>query len=145
MRYFAYEVGDSEIGNIELFGIGFRHSLSQYLLVSPVHFSFGAFWQSVKLGEDLIAFDTVHLGFQASRGFGPLNIYGGLGLDQSSASIKYEFVDAQQTHTISYDMEGDDGVGITLGVGLNILPFNLTGDITFGTRTVYSLGLFFGK
>ncbi len=63
-RYFALDVGgsgdsedsedsDSGLGKISLFGIGLKHSVSQYLPpLFPVDISAGFFWQSFSLGEN---------------------------------------------------------------------------------------------
>ncbi|OGC00217.1 hypothetical protein A2V82_15525 [candidate division KSB1 bacterium RBG_16_48_16] len=144
VRYFVAELGDSEIGNLELVGFGIQHSLSQYLLLSPVDFSIGLFWQSVTLGEDLFEFKTLHFGAQASRPFGPLILYGGAGFDNSSAAINYTFTDGNTTTVLDYDLDGDNGLQITAGLGLNFILLHLNGDVTFGSRTVYTLGISLG-
>jgi hypothetical protein len=144
VRYFVAQLGDSEIGNLELVGFGIRHSLSQYLLLSPVDFSVGIFWQSVTLGEDLLKFKTLYFGAQASRPFGPLIVYGGAGFDNSSAAINYTYTDGNTTTTLDYDLDGDNGLQITAGLGLNFVLLHLNGDVTFGSRTVYTLGLSLG-
>lgn len=144
VRYFAAELGDTEIGDVKLIGLGVRHSLSQYLFYSPIDVSLGVFWQSIKVGDDLLQFKTLYMGLQASRGFGPLILYGGVGYDQSTASINYEYTDANQNTLLSYDMKGDDGIEYTMGLGLKILLVHLNGDFTFGKRTVYTVGLSIG-
>jgi hypothetical protein len=144
VRYFVAQLGDSEIGNLELVGFGIQHSLSQYLLLSPVDFSVGVFWQSVTLGEDLLKFKTLHVGAQASRPFGPLIVYGGAGFDNSNAAINYTFTDGNTTTVLDYDLDGDNGLQITAGLGLNFILLHLNGDVTFGSRTVYTLGISLG-
>ena len=143
-RFFTSDFGDSELGDLQLFGIGIRHSLSQYLILAPVDFSVGIFYQNIDVGDNLLQFNTWHFGAQASRGFGILSLYGGIGFDNSSASIDYEYTDEEETASISYDIDGDSGLEITLGAGLNFFLLHLYTDYTFGNRSVFSFGLSLG-
>lgn len=143
-RYFAAELGDSELGNLELTGYGARHSLSQYFPLFPVSVSVGAFWQRLNLGDGLVEFTTLHYGVQASKGFGIVHVYGGAGFDKTDAKVDYEFFDGSQSHHLSYELEGDNGLELTAGIGLNFFLVELYGDFSFGQRTVYSAGLAIG-
>ena len=68
-RYIALEIGDTEIGNVNLFGAGLRHSVSQYFGDFPVALAAGVFYQRFKLGEDFIDATAIHYGLQASKSF----------------------------------------------------------------------------
>lgn len=144
VRYFAAEIGDSELGNLDLLGYGINHSLSQYLLFFPFSISIGAYWQNVNLGDGLVEFATVHYGLQLSKGFGLFQLYGGAGLDKTDATIKYQFTDGNETYDLNYEMEGDNGLEMTVGASFNLLMLSIYGDYSFGTRNVYSAGISLG-
>jgi len=144
VRYISLEMGDSEVGKLSVFGLGVRHSISQYLILFPVDISIGAFWQKIDVDEDLINITTLHYGVQASRGFGPLIIYGGLGFDNSSASVKYTYEDEVTKQQIEFDVDGDSGLEITTGLGFNLAILHLSAEAAFGTRTAFALNLSFG-
>ncbi len=144
VRYFTADFGDSEIGSITLKGIGIRHSISQYLFMFPIDISVGAFWQDVDVDEDLINMTTLHYGVQASRGFGPMTIYGGIGFDKTSATVKYTYEDNYTIMPIELDIDGDTGMEITAGLGFNLVLVHLSADASFGARTAFALSAAFG-
>lgn len=144
VRFFSAELGDTELGNIELAGYGLNHSLSQYIPLFPFSVSVGAFWQNVNVGNGLVEFTTAHYGLQASKGFGLFQIYGGAGYDKTDATIDYQFTDGVQTYNLDYEMEGDNGLEMTIGAGFNLFILRVYGDFSFGKRSVYTAGLSLG-
>ncbi|MBN2413608.1 hypothetical protein JXQ31_18160 [candidate division KSB1 bacterium] len=144
VRYFSIEMGDSEAGKLSVFGLGVRHSISQYLILFPVDITIGAFWQKIDVDKDLININTLHYGVQASRGFGPLTVFGGIGFDNSNASVSYTYEDEDTTKPIELDIKGDNGIEITSGLGLNMAIIHLSAEAAFGTRTAFAVNLSFG-
>jgi hypothetical protein len=144
IRFFSAELGDTELGKLELQGYGINHSLSQYIPFFPMSISVGAFWQNVDIGDGLVEFTTTHYGLQASKGFGLLQLYGGAGYDKTDATVDYEFTDGSQTYNLNYEMEGDNGLEMTIGAGFNLFILRIYADYSFGTRTVYSAGVSLG-
>lgn len=138
-RYIATDLGDSDLGQLSLAGVGVRHSVSQYIPLFPINVSIGAFWQKIKVKEDMLVFSNLHYGVQASKGLGLLTIYAGAGYDKSTASVKYEYSGEGDPVKLEYDMKGDDGLQMTVGVGLNMLILHLSGDYTFGQRQAISV------
>jgi len=143
-RYFAAELGDSDIGDISLLGIGVRHSISQYLVLFPVDISVGAFWQNITVGDDLLDMKTLHFGVQVSKNFAPLTLYGGLGFDNGSAKVDYTFEDEFTTIPVELDIKNDTALEITAGVGFNFAFIHLTTEAAFGSRTAFALNATFG-
>ncbi len=135
---------ESKIGETALFGIGVRHSISQYIPLCPIDIAAGFFYQSIDVGDGLIKFTTSHIGVQVSRGLGPVLLYGGIGLDNSNAKVEYEYNDDSDHYAISLDIDGDNGVQMTAGLGFNLLILHLNIDATFGVRTAYSAGAYIG-
>jgi len=136
--------GDSEMGDISLFGIGVRHNINQYIPLCPVDIAAGVFYQKISVGGDLLKFTTLHMGVQTSKGLGPILLYGGIGFDNSNAKLEYEYNGEYGKYGVSMDVDGDNGVLMTVGLGFNFLILHLNADASFGIRTVYSAGLNFG-
>lgn len=143
IRYFAMDTGDVELGDISLFGIGVRHSISQYLApMFPVDIAGGFFWQSFSLGEntrgsDLISTNAFSIGVQASRRFVVLEPYGGLSLDTFSMDVSYESDVLGTTESIDIDFGSSTNLHLTLGLGLNLtyakgfFEYNIAGQNSF--------------
>jgi hypothetical protein len=144
LRYFKADFDEKDFGEFSLTGYGVHHSISQYFPLFPVALSAGFFYQNISLGDDLLDFSTLYYGVQASKKFGVLMVYGGLGIDNTHADISYTFDNALETATLNYEIKGDNGVQITTGLGLNLLFARIYGDVTFGQRTIVSTGISLG-
>lgn len=137
-------MGDTEIGDISLFGIGVRHNINQYIPLCPVDIAAGLFYQSISVSNDFIKFTNYHIGVQVSKGLGPILLYGGLGYDNSKATVEWEYKGELGEYALNVEIAGDNGIEATTGLGFNLLILHLNADISFGTRLAYSVGLHFG-
>ena len=143
VRFISVDFEDSYIENLTVTGFGVRHSLSQYFLLLPVDVTLGGFWQTLSINEDLLEFSTFHVGVQAGRQLGMLELYGGVGYDQSSFDIKY-VSDPGTDETISFSMDGESGLQYTVGLRFDFKVMHLNADLSFGMRPIYTAGLFVG-
>jgi hypothetical protein len=143
-RYFTADLDVEDLGEFSLTGYGLRHSISQYFPLFPVSLSAGFFYQNISIGDDLLDFSTLYYGVQASKKFGVLLLYGGLGFDNTNANILYTFDTGVETAILNYEIKGDNGMQITTGLGLNLLFARIYGDVTFGQRTILSTGISLG-
>jgi hypothetical protein len=150
IRFIALKVGDNELGDIMLLGLGARHSLSQYFKVAPpVDLAASFFWQSFKLGEnesgdDLLKMNTYSFGIQASRHFPPfLTPYTGLSYNSYTTDISYESEAGGGEESI--DLSFDDGyVQWTLGVELNASILDIFVEYNVASRSSFAFGLGLG-
>ena len=78
LRWISTSVGE-DIGKVEVFGWGLRHSLSQYLLAFPADLAAGFYMQTFKVG-DIVDAQTSFFGVQASISQSLVTFYGGLGM-----------------------------------------------------------------
>jgi len=153
LRYFSLNMGgDTEFGSLSLFGIGLRHSISQYLNEDfPVQLAGGFFWQTFKLGEneagdDLISASAFTVGVQASRRFGRGFVfaepYAGLSLDQHSVKVDYQFEDGEDTIDIDYGSSTSGRFTIGVSGRLAIVKGHI--DYSVASQNSVSFGLAFG-
>jgi len=127
------------------FGIGVRHSISRYLPGVPVDLAGSVFYQKISIG-DLMTEKTMSIGGQASKSFSVLTLYGGLQLESSTMTLDYTYkgygaVGQPHVHT---DIDGENTVRATLGLGLNLIILHVSGDVNFGNVTVVSGAVAFG-
>jgi hypothetical protein len=150
IRFIAFKIGDSDLGDVSLFGLGFRHSISQYMgPVPPVDVAASFFWQSFKLGEnesgeDLIKTKTYSLGVQMSKHFPPVfTPYTGLYYNSYTMDATYESEIEGEEDMI--DLTFDDGfVQWTIGVEFNIAVLNAFVEYSVSSYNNLAFGLGLG-
>jgi len=142
VRYFMANVGE-DIGDLTLTGIGVRHSLSQYLPLSPLDFSIGVFSQTFKVG-DIVDAKTLYYGLQAGKAFGPLSIYGGAGYESADVSIEYEQDTGDQVTKISFDLKAKKQMRYTVGIGVKLAILKIHADVNLAAQKTFCAGFGFG-
>ncbi len=127
-----------------LWGIGGRHSISQYIQNSPLDIAVGINYGKFTVG-DFIELSALSFGAQASKEFSLLILYGGLQSEKSTMNLKYTSTDPTVPPLVDIDLDGANTFRLTLGAGLNLGVFKLFGDANFGSVTTLSLGFGFGS
>jgi hypothetical protein len=150
IRYIAFKIGDSEIGDIMLFGIGGRHSLSQYFgPAPPVDLAASFYYQRFKLGEnkngdDLSLTNTYSVGLQASKTFPPIiTPYTGLYFNSHKTDITYQSEASGSEEDI--DLEFDEStLQWTIGLQFKLAVVDLYGEYSIASMNSFSFGVGFG-
>jgi opacity protein-like surface antigen len=84
------------------------------------------------------------LGAQASKEFGVLTVYGGLGYQSSTLTLKYDSTVPSAPGTVEIELDGKNNVAFTVGAGLSFGVFKVFADINVGSVTNLSGGIGFG-
>ncbi len=152
VRWIAFEQSDADIGKVDLFGIGGRHSISQYMGEKPLlDLAVGAMWQRVNVGDngqggDFVSTEAFSLSLQASKrapvGFLTFEPYAGVAWESFSADISYEDTNGA-LEDISID--GGNDMRFTVGAGFNFLIGHLWADYNFADTNNFSFGLALGN
>lgn len=145
VRYFAMETGDAEIGDISLFGIGVRHSISQYFEGLPVDLAGLVFWQNFKIGEKLLDASAFTFGLQGSKSFGILEPYVGLSMDSFQMDLEYDTDINGETETLAVEYDRDNGAHVTLGSALHLGFLHLNGELNIADQTGFAVGVGVGR
>jgi hypothetical protein len=146
VRYFAMETGDVELGDVSLFGIGARHSVSQYFPGLPIDVAAMIFWQSFELGDgELIDAKAITFGVQGSKSFGLLEPYAGLSMDSFQMDVNYETDINGETESLAVEFDRDNGAHLTLGSALHLGFVHLNGEVNIADQTGFTLGLGLGN
>jgi len=132
-------IGDNKFPKTTLWGIGARHSISQYLPAVPVDIAVGLFYSSFTVG-DIIDFTGVTIGAQAGKSFGIANVHGGLSWEKSTMNLSY-MPSAAGSPAVNLDLDGENTVRFTAGAGLSLGVLSLFADANFGAITNFSGGV----
>jgi hypothetical protein len=152
LRWVAYEQGDADIGKISLFGIGGRHSISQYMGETPMlDLAVGLMYQTFKVGEndrggDFTSTTAFSAQVQASKraplGFMTLEPYAALAFENLDVDLDY---DDGNGNPVAVSLEGENDVRFTIGAGLNFVAGHLFADYSFAATNNFSFGLALGN
>lgn len=142
IRFIAIPLGE-DLGRMLLWGVGAKHSLSQYMPLSPVDLAVGSFYQKFTLG-DIMRASLISVYVAASKSLPFITFYGGLGYESCKMHVEYTFEMEDIHRLIEFDSTGKNRFRTTLGIGLRLFVANLNADLSLGRQTVVSIGLGFG-
>jgi hypothetical protein len=148
VRFFFLYTGDADLGNFSLYGLGFRHSVSQYVTGLPIDVAVGAFWQRFSLGGnerggDIVSADAWTVGLQASKRFSWLEPYAGVAYDNFGMDLSYyERTTPEDKIELSFD--SGDHYHMTLGLSINVSFLVVHGEYNSGGQDAFALGLALG-
>lgn len=142
VRFASANLGE-DVGTLTLYGFGVRHSISQYIPLSPVHIAAGVFYQNFKVG-DIIKSDVLSIHAEASKSFLFLELYGGIAYEKNKASVNYTFTALDTDQDISIDITGNNKFRTTLGVAVNLLMLHVHADYNLGNQNIVNAGISIG-
>lgn len=152
LRWAAYENGDSDLGKIDLFGIGGRHSLSQYMGETPMlDLAVGIMYQTFNVGEndqggDFTSTSAFSAQVQASKraplGFMTFEPYAAIAYETLDVDVAY---DDGNGNPVEVSLEGENDIRFTIGAGLNFVAGHLFADYSFANTNNFSFGLALGN
>jgi hypothetical protein len=146
VRWFSAKLGNSDYGKLDLLGIGGQHSLSQYFPSLPADVAVGVFYQTLKIGGDLLDTKALHVDVTASRRYGKhfvLEPYVSVGYDTFSMDVSYKD-SADPTNNISLSMDKQSNAHLAAGAQLSLVVAKLQAEVFSAANTGASIGLSFG-
>jgi hypothetical protein len=135
--------GDDKVPTVSLWGVGLRHSVSQYFKMIPLDLAAGIYYDRFKAG-DIVDFSGLMIGVHASKTFSILTVYGGLAWEKSSLNLKYTSTDPSVPLGVDISLDGANSVRGTVGVKLALGVFKIFADANVGSVTNFSGGIGFG-
>jgi hypothetical protein len=152
VRWVAFEQGDADIGKVDMFGIGGRHSISQYFGDEPMlDLTAGLLYQTMELGENefdnpFVDASALTIQAQASKrlpiGFATLEPYGILAWEKLDVDVEYPDTNNEP---VNVAMEGENDVRFTLGAGFNFVAGQVWADYSFANTNSFAFGLALGN
>ena len=143
VRWFSAEVGKSDYGKLELFGIGGQHSISQYFPTLPVDIAAGVFYQTFKLGDGLLDTKALHLNVTGSKSFGLVQPYVGIGYDTFKMDVDYTSTSNPGEH-VTVSMDDKSNAHFTVGAQASLAIVKLHAEFNAAANTGAAIGLSFG-
>ncbi len=144
-RFISYNIDN--FGEISLYGGGLKYGLSELIPIPmfPIDFSLQAAYHKFTLGEILDA-GTFGMNLQASYDIPvlPIDIYGGIGFDNSTMKIDTDALDDPNiTKVGEVSIDGENAVKFNVGVSLTLLFFNIHADYNIGKYNSLAGGVMF--
>lgn len=143
VRYFALEIGDSEIGKLKYVGYGAQHSISQWIPSLPVDLAAGFFIQNFDIGDELMRSTTYQFALTASRRYGVLQPYAGFGYDSIVTDVDSANEEDPES-SVEATLERENTPHLTLGVMAQIPSVAVFFEFNTAIGSGFALGLDFG-
>lgn len=123
-----------DVGDVEAFGFGIRHSVSQWIPAPlPVDLAVSFGWQDLSVGDYLDASGT-NYGAVVSKDLGVITLYGAGSLMSADVDVTYTFEGMQGVppQTIRVSQELDTTTRFALGFNLDVLVLDLSAEYALG-------------
>jgi hypothetical protein len=154
-RYMASDLGDDELGDLSLWGLGLRHNISQYFGPDfPVTVAGGFLWQSFKAGTneaggDMFESSALTIGLQVGKIYGSgaatIEPYTGLSFDRHSMNVAYESDSEGSSSMVDLSFDPTNSVRLTLGLLARFYIAGAHAEYSVGKRNSFGFGLTFGR
>jgi len=132
---------------VGLFGLSVRHSLSQYIPLSPVSIAVQGTYQTLSLSgeqqDDIVDASGWALNAQVSKSVpvAPITFYGGLQYEQFGVDVDYTFQSSAGTAQIQFEQDAQNSVRALAGVSVTLAVVQLNVDYAVGANNVVTAGL----
>ena len=144
VRYIATPAfGAGKFPSTTLFGIGVRHSASQYLANSPIDVAIGGYYSSFAV-TDVIDYRGASLSMQMSKTFALVTLYGGAAWETSTTSLHYKTDATLGESFVHVTMDGGNRFRFTTGLEIDLQAVKIYADANFGYVQHFSGGVGFG-
>lgn len=136
--------------DVNYFGVGLRHSISQYIPLIPVDVAVGVLYNKLNYGS-IISGSTFAVNGEASKSFGLLTAYGGLQYETSSFNLSYTLKGdpnsgdpaLRQSRDISASVNGKDNFRFLVGASVKLGFLVINADYDLASQPLFSGGLSF--
>ncbi|PIU44813.1 MAG: hypothetical protein COS95_07015 [Ignavibacteriales bacterium CG07_land_8_20_14_0_80_59_12] len=144
VRYVPPVRFNANVGEVSFYGIGLKHSLSQYFPVLPLDVALHGSYQHLllknKQGGSLVTADAYVYGLIASKKFEFFTLYGGVGAESSKMTLDYTYSYQLPNLALHYDLEGQNKMRYAIGASVKIVIFDVSIDYTLADQPVLTLG-----
>lgn len=138
------QLGDGKFPSASLWGVGLRHSISQYIADSPADLAVGGLFNRFTLG-DYIDFRGFTVGVQASKRLDVWVVYGGISYEAGTMKLTYQTTDPQVPPVVNISLDAANSIRFTAGGSFHISAFQLYADVGVGAVTTLTVGVGFGN
>ncbi|MGE5352082.1 MAG: DUF6588 family protein [Acidobacteriota bacterium] len=146
-RYVPLKISNRDVS---LFGVGLKHSISQYISEPAVDVALQVMYNNFNI-QNLVKSDHMAFSGQVSKAFGIFTAYSGLQYESSTLKFDYDIKGdpasgnplLRQDRKASAEVTGDNHLRWTLGGALKLAFLVLNADFSLGSQYVGSAGMIF--
>lgn len=141
LRFLPASETNTSIGKINFYGVGLRHSISQYIPLLPVDISAQVMYQHLGAG-DLLTMDAWNIAALASIDLPIITLYGGVQLEQASMDVHYTFNEpGLPMETVDLGLQSTHNARFTLGATLKFLILYINAQFTVAPVSTFGAGV----
>lgn len=145
-RLVLYDTGIPELGDVTAWGVGARHSISQYFPGwRPIDVAVSAAWQEAQLqdqtGHDVLLSNIFTAGIHSSVMLGSMVPYGGVSVSWFDMRARYEFDPDFGLEPIAMDFTYDEEFQLTLGIAYRVGGIDAYGEYNWADQSSLAAGL----
>jgi len=145
----------NDIGYFGFWGVGLKHSVSQYIPLIPIDVAVQAAYQNLYVG-DLLTFSNFNANLEVSKKLLMWTLYTGVGYDKTTvtADYTYEYTTLVEDENIpglylpgtaeqhiKFDVDGENEFRATAGIRYSLLLLKLYADYTISKYSVFNAGI----
>ncbi len=146
VRWVNVNAGNSDLGQVSLFGLGLQHSLSHWLPMVPCDLAVGGMYQTFTIGKDkLLDTKAFHAEVTASKHMLKyVQPYAGLGYDTFSMDVNYDQSTGGGTVSTHVKMDDQNSFHGNVGLLLDFPVVKLNAQVDAAKETGAAVGIRFG-
>ncbi|MDP8202556.1 MAG: hypothetical protein P9M11_10515 [Candidatus Tenebribacter burtonii] len=138
-----------DIGDLGFWGVGLKHSVSQYIPLIPIDIAIQAAYQNLYIG-DLLTFSNFNANLEVSKKLLMWTLYTGVGYDKTNVTAEYDYIyqiinEDNEIESIEkkikFDVDGENEMRATAGIRYSLLLFKLYADYTVSKYSVFNAGI----
>jgi len=138
-----------DIGDLGFWGVGLKHSVSQYIPLIPIDVAIQAAYQNLYVG-DILTFSNFNANLEVSKKLLMWTLYTGVGYDITNVSAEYDYTFQtlnQDNEIVSidkkikFDVDGENEMRATIGIRYSLLLLKLYADYTISKYSVFNAGI----
>ncbi|MCK5051197.1 MAG: hypothetical protein KAS53_05630 [Candidatus Cloacimonetes bacterium] len=140
---------NKDIGDLGFWGVGLKHSVSQYIPLIPIDIAAQVAFQNLYVG-DILTFTNFNANLEVSKKLLMWTLYTGVGYDKTNVTAEYDYtyqtlnqdneiVSLEQE--IKFDVDGENEVRATAGIRYSLLLLKLYADYTISKYSVFNAGI----
>ncbi len=140
---------NKDIGDLGFWGVGLKHSVSQYIPLIPIDIAAQVAFQNLYVG-DILTFSNFNANLEVSKKLLMWTLYTGVGYDKTNVTAEYDYtyqtlnqdneiVSLEQE--IKFDVDGENEIRATAGIRYSLLLLKLYADYTISKYSVFNAGI----
>ena len=145
-RLILYDTGIEELGDLTVWGVGIRHSVSQYIeRMHPVDAALAVTYQAGDLvnegGNRVLKSSVLSASLHTGIALGGIYPYMGLTVNRFDLDLHYEFEEDWDLAPINLNFEYEEELQLTLGISYRLGVFAAYGEYNWASQNSLATGL----